>query len=852
MALKDSIDQLIDRLDVVSAELEAALRDIILPGSQVHVTEGLSEISESFGLVQSGEFRAGNGIAPGSGFTGMRTAFPALTYGERTVHLAGVNQDILQVGINAEDGTLYAQNAEIEGSITAGSGNIGGWEITTTSIEKATAGVGIVLDSSVPSITVGDVGGVYILIDGANELIKSSNFAAGQSGFVIYADSGDAEFNNIVARGLFHTAVFEMDTISAVAAGLAVTKGADVLDVDMTAADASTLTIKGTITFAVGDILRMKDGTDDEWLEVTNIGSAPTYTVTRDKAASYAANSNPAWKAGQAVVNYGASGDGGILIQGGATPELDLFTHAGSPWTTQTKHAVMTKDGIAFGNPAPTSASAGTGIWIDETGIFGLNSNFQQFVLQAADGTATFAAGAAYIGVDGIVVDGLLYPILLTASANGEDREARIGMNIPVEGGAPGFQILFTSPASSELVLNPGFETGSITNWTLGTNWLQSTDTVHGGTKSLGRDADLGTEQSAVSDKFALTAGVSYLVSLWETLTNTIGGGAFDSNHYVKAEILWYDATPTLLKTDVIFNFNSGTLSSHDWTPKSNTFVAPSGTTQAEIKISCKNKGEYFFFDDVSVSAVAVANSVSLTDDGVILKDKAYIKDTDGRVLVPNDRRNAQTIISDLYGGSGDLYVTPVALGAGGGVASITGESNHPGIVQLRSVATNNTGAIIIPATTSSALADILLQGGEVHECEFRVLPNVSQFRAKLGWFDNSTAPVDGVYIDIQQLTLTGKSTNNSSTSTTGTSYALTANTWYRCKIIITSSSLVTYYLYSAAGVLLWSDTTTTNIPTSAGRETQPIVVAYRTNNVATNLMDVDWLTWYHITELAR
>ncbi len=41
---------------------------------------------------------------------------------------------------------------------------------------------------------------------------------------------------------------------------------------------------------------------------------------------------------------------------------------------------------IALGSPPPTSATAGTGIWIDDTGVYGLASGVQQAYLRAADG----------------------------------------------------------------------------------------------------------------------------------------------------------------------------------------------------------------------------------------------------------------------------------------------------------------------------------------------------------------------------------------------------------------------------------------------------------------------------------
>jgi hypothetical protein len=48
---------------------------------------------------------------------------------------------------------------------------------------------------------------------------------------------------------------------------------------------------------------------------------------------------------------------------------------------------------IALGSTPPTSASAGTGIWLDRTGLFGLNANTVNFKIDATNGNITAIAG---------------------------------------------------------------------------------------------------------------------------------------------------------------------------------------------------------------------------------------------------------------------------------------------------------------------------------------------------------------------------------------------------------------------------------------------------------------------------
>ena len=168
--------------------------------------------------------------------------------------------------------------------------------------------------------------------------IQSGDFVSGAlgTGFQIQ-DNGDAEFNNIRARGKFTTSVFEKETISSVGGNLLVADS-DILDLDMTALDDSTLTITGDTTFDVGDILRIKDGVDDEWIEVTDASSAPTYTVTRDKAEDYTSDLNPIWKKGTAVINYGSSTDGMIYMTASESnaPYMSVINTGTTPWIAPT------------------------------------------------------------------------------------------------------------------------------------------------------------------------------------------------------------------------------------------------------------------------------------------------------------------------------------------------------------------------------------------------------------------------------------------------------------------------------------------------------------------------------------
>lgn len=263
-----------------------------------------------------------------------------------TIDIGGSDASSFHVDINGNmwlgaatfaTATFSVSNA---GSMIATDGQIATWYINATTLSSGAveATSNVLIDSANSLIRLGPTSGSYVTIDGANQRIRSSNYSAGAAGFTVGPDLIEA--GNFRARGSMKMANFEKNTISSIGGAIQLNKGSDTLAVDMTALDSSTLEIRGTETFAVGDFLEIKEGTDDEWFEVTSIAAAPIYTVTRDKAGTYSANNNPAWKKGATVVNYGASGQGFIAMQTAITnsPWMKIATHSGTPWSsTDTK-----------------------------------------------------------------------------------------------------------------------------------------------------------------------------------------------------------------------------------------------------------------------------------------------------------------------------------------------------------------------------------------------------------------------------------------------------------------------------------------------------------------------------------
>jgi hypothetical protein len=99
----------------------------------------------------------------------------------------------------------------------------------------------------------------------------------------------------------------------------------------------------------------------------------------------------------------------GASISGAITATSGSFTGA----ITASSGAITGKlnmsgasSAIAIGSTPPTSASAGTGIWIDRSGIYGLAANVLQVKFDAVTGKLYAGGGLTVLSADGVIVSG--------------------------------------------------------------------------------------------------------------------------------------------------------------------------------------------------------------------------------------------------------------------------------------------------------------------------------------------------------------------------------------------------------------------------------------------------------------
>jgi hypothetical protein len=221
---------------------------------------------------------------------------------------------------------------------------------------------------------------------------------------------------------------------------------------------------------------------------------------------------------------------------------------------------------------------------------------------------------------------------------------------------------------------------------------------------------------------------------------------------------------------------------------------------------------------DLETGNMAISGDLNLSSNNIDAVDTATVDDlnmTDPSMWMDNFRKRPFYMNDFLSVVTGTFDPWSGLAIASGTVGSISGHNplNHPGQIRINSSTTTNSGYAVL--ANSSSLYGI--RGGEISNLIF--YPNVlDSATTRFGFHDATTitAPVDGAYFEIgPDSVLWGKTMKASAGSTTGTSYMLAVNTWYRLNLVVNADATrVDYYDYNDAGTQLWTDNLTTNIPT--------------------------------------
>lgn len=155
--------------------------------------------------------------------------------------------------------------------------------------------------------------------------------------------------------------------------------------------------------------MAVRDASAREISIVANNGSIYPYLHVYDgtRARVVLGGLNNAWG------SDGSTNSIGMKIwnsSGGLLAHFSDVQNTLSGWTVDTTKISSTgininsgaSAGLAFGTTPPTSASVGTGIWLDRTGLYGLASNVVQAKFDAGTGAITAGAGNVVLDANGI------------------------------------------------------------------------------------------------------------------------------------------------------------------------------------------------------------------------------------------------------------------------------------------------------------------------------------------------------------------------------------------------------------------------------------------------------------------
>jgi len=160
------------------------------------------------------------------------------------------------------------------------------------------------------------------------------------------------------------------------------------------------------------------------------------------------------------------------------------------------------------------------------------------------------------------------------------------------------------------------------------------------------------------------------------------------------------------------------------------------------------------------------------------------------------------------------------AIGAGTAAYTNTA-AGHPGYMTTTSSATANSGHYSYYLNLNSLM---YFQGGEVYEAIYQPkLASNTNTTTRIGFHDATTVTdaVDGAYFEIPpgSFDVVGKTANNSTRTTSSALGTLTVNSWYKFRITVNSNATsILFEIYDDTGVLVGSQTNTTNIPTTSAR----------------------------------
>ena len=314
----------------------------------------------------------------------------------------------------------------------------------------------------------------------------------------------------------------------------------------------------------------------------------------------------------------------------------------------------------------------------------------------------------------------------------------------------------------------------------------------------------------------------AYMMAAWNYLVQLVAGdvielywGSADVNMEIRHEPAQTSpfAHPAIQSTILTITQQSGIMAGTGIT-------AINSLTGAAQTLATNGSGTDFNISSVGTTHTFNLPTASATNRGALsTTDWSTFNNKANANTELNIRRTGYTVYNEFLASitNGSYSQATVLAGT---ITSATGnvDANHFGVVTFNSSVTANSGfySALNPSATVGISCTLVtdLQTDLVFKTPVTISPTTTiRFGIGLGSI-TSVDFTNGFYFEIVGNSLVGK-TAASSVRSSSSAYTIATNTWYHLRVIATSTTLITYYVYDMDGTLLFSTTLNTNLPTT-------------------------------------
>jgi len=299
-------------------------------------------------------------------------------------------------------------------------------------------------------------------------------------------------------------------------------------------------------------------------------------------------------------------------------------------------------------------------------------------------------------------------------------------------------------------------------------------------------------------------------------------------------------------QTDGVINVGTGTIRFADYAKFGAGATSHALSAAGDVLVSGKLEvdGALYADDHIYIGTAADIDIYRGSAGDLTFGDSITYNDRKFRDIEADRLWTSKSSVDFLN--SNDINWYGTATAAGTAAIPTTQVANHPGIIKLTSAVATNSGYAYRAVNTR-----FLINGGDLFRAVFTIIEPTNATHW-LGFAYGTATPTQGTYIEISALTASGKTNNGAgSSNTTGTTYVLTANTWYRAEIETSQTgATATFKIYTCSDqVCVWSESLT-NYGDGGGHF--PLFSSYSTAAGPLDLSTIDYLSYECLVDLVR